>query len=272
MTDTHHAFGDYSKVLIEQNERFAALVADADPSTPVPTCPGWNLGQLCRHIGRGDRWAGQIVGDRMDTALNPRDVRGGRPPDDPAGLAPWLHGSSRQLLDAVAATGAEVPVWTFLGPRPTGWWIRRRLHEWTVHRADAALALGVGFDLEPALAADGVSEWLGLLAGGLAGAPSGGPAGGPDAGADGGLPLESGRTLHLHATDDGLGGAGEWLIRAEDGRLSWENAHLKADTAVRGPASDLLLVLLRRRPVRTEGVQVFGDENLLDTWLARTGF
>jgi uncharacterized protein (TIGR03083 family) len=261
VNDTHHAFGDYSKVLIEQNERFAALVADADPETPVPACPGWSLGQLCRHVGRGDRWAGQIVGDRMDAPLNPRDVRGGKPPEDPAGLLPWLHGSSRQLLDAVAATGPEVPVWTFLGPRPAGWWIRRRLHEWTVHRADAALALGVGFDLEPALAADGLSEWLGLLAGGMA-------RGAPD-----GPPLEPGRTLHLHATDDGLGSAGEWLIQAaDDGQLTWENAHLKADTAVRGPALDLLLVLLRRRPVSTEGVQVFGDEELLATWLGRTGF
>lgn len=251
---------DHAYELIDQNERFAALVADADQTVPVPTCPGWNLGQLCRHTGRGDRWAGQIVGDRMDSALNPRDVRGGKPPEDPSGLVPWLHGSSRQLLDAVADTGADTPVWTFLGPRPAGWWIRRRLHEWTVHRADAALALGVGFELEPALAADGVSEWLGLLAGGLAG------------GAEGRLPLAEGRTLHLHATDDGLGSAGEWLIRAEDGRLVWENAHVKADTAVRGPASDLLLVLLRRRPVRTEGVQVFGDEDLLGTWLERTGF
>lgn len=250
---------DHSRALIEQNERFAALVADADPAVPVPACPGWNLGQLCRHVGRGDRWAAQIVGDRMDTALNPRDVRGGRPPDEPAGLVPWLQDSPRRLLDAVAATGPEVPVWTFLGPRPAGWWIRRRLHEWTVHRADAALALGVGFDLEPGLAADGVSEWLGLLADGLADGDT--PA-----------PLDPGRTLHLHATDDGLGEAGEWLVRVEDGRPAWEHAHRKADTAVRGPAADLLLMLLRRRPVGAEGLQVFGDDELLRVWLARTGF
>ena len=42
--------------------------------------------------------------------------------------------------------------------KPAGWWIRRRVHEQTVHRADAALALGVGFQLDPELAADGVSE------------------------------------------------------------------------------------------------------------------
>lgn len=249
---------DYVSALIEQNDQFGKLVAEADPTAPVPTCPGWSVAQLCRHVGRGDRWAGQIVGDRMDTALNPRDVRGGKPPEDPAGLAPWLRGSSRALLDAVAATGADTPVWTFVGPRPAGWWIRRRLHEWTVHRADAALALGQDYDLEPALAADGVSEWLGLLAAGLGG--------------DAPAPLRPGQTLHLHATDDGLGSAGEWLIHAERGEVSWENAHTKADTAVRGPATDLLLVLLRRRPVDTDGVQVFGDDDLLRTWLDRTGF
>ena len=54
----------------------------------------------------------------------------------------WLRSGPRLLLDAVDATGPQTPVWTFLGPRPAAWWIRRRLHETLVHRADAALALG----------------------------------------------------------------------------------------------------------------------------------
>ncbi|MGI8813741.1 MAG: maleylpyruvate isomerase N-terminal domain-containing protein [Pseudonocardia sp.] len=84
---------DYTKALFEQNELFGRLIVDADYSLPVPACPGWNLLQLARHVGRGDRWAGQIVSDRMDPPLNPRDVRGGKPPEDPADLVAWLSDS-----------------------------------------------------------------------------------------------------------------------------------------------------------------------------------
>ena len=247
---------DYARELREQNELFGTLVRDADGETPVPTCPGWSLTQLCRHIGRGDRWAGQIVADRMDEPLNPRNVRVGKPPENPAELVPWLTGSSQALLDAVAEVG-EAPVWTFIGPRPATWWVRRRLHEWTVHRADAALALGLPFELSPELSADGLSEWLGLVA-----ARSGGEA----------FPLENGNTLHLHATDDGLGTDGEWSIRPESGGVSWDHSHAKATTAVRGPARDLFLALTRRLSVEESGVQLFGDPAVLDTWLERTGF
>jgi len=42
--------------------------------------------------------------------------------------------------------------------------------------------------------------------------------------------------------------------------------------ALRGPASDVLLVLLRRLPPDDPAVQVLGDRALLDNWLADTPF
>ena len=134
---------------MRQNELLGELVGGADPAAPVPTCPGWNLSQLVRHVGRGDRWAAQIISDRVDHYLDPRTVRDGKPPAEPEALVPWLNDSPRTLLEAVAAAGEDTPVWTFIGPRPAAWWVRRRLHESTVHRADAALALGLDYDLEP---------------------------------------------------------------------------------------------------------------------------
>jgi hypothetical protein len=69
------------------------------------------------------------------------------------------------LLDAVSHVGGpEVIVATFSGPRPAQWWIRRLLHETTVHRADAALAVAEPYELAPEIAADGIDEWLGRLA------------------------------------------------------------------------------------------------------------
>ncbi|MHA6784331.1 maleylpyruvate isomerase family mycothiol-dependent enzyme [Pseudonocardia saturnea] len=242
---------DHAAALVEQNRLLAQLTHEAAPDTAVPTCPGWTLQQLVRHVGRGDRWAATIV--RTGEFVDPREVAGGKPGDDVTG---WLHESPRTLLDAVAEIGPDVPVWTFLGPRPAAWWIRRRLHESTVHRADAALALGVDYAIQPALAADGVSETLELMAARPAGDDP---------------PLAAGTTLHLHATDDGLGAAGEWLVHGIDGGgIVWEHGHGKGAAAVRGSAADLLLAVTRRIPA--SAVQVLGDPAVFDTWLERTVF
>ena len=82
------------------------------------------------------------------------------------------------------------------------------------------------------------------------------------------MPDLGGKSIHLHANDDGLGQAGEWTIA--NGALTQE--HDKADLALRGPATDLLLVTTRRRPVGDTAVEVFGDRAVWDTWLARTPF
>ena len=74
---------DYAVAFLEQNRAFGEVIASGDPATPVPTCPGWGFSQLFRHVGRGDRWAAQIVADRVDHYLDPREVEGGKPPPDP---------------------------------------------------------------------------------------------------------------------------------------------------------------------------------------------
>jgi len=250
---------DYAAALLEQNRAFGEVIRSGDPSTPVPTCPGWSLSQLFRHVGRGDRWAAQIVADRVDHYLDPRTVDGGKPPPDPDEAISWLHGGAQRLIDAVEQTGEETPVWTFLGSRPAYWWVRRRLHEATVHRADAALALALDYTLTPELAADGIGEWLERVA--------------AQAGRDGApLPLENGQTVHLHATDPGLGATGEWTIRADGDRITWSHGHDKSAVALRGGAVDLLLAVVRRVPVADTDIAVFGDAAIWQNWLDHTPF
>jgi hypothetical protein len=85
-------------------------------------------------------------------------------------------------------------------------------------------------------------------------------------------PLPKGRTLHLHATDDGLGPSGEWtIVNGEEG-VGWSHDHGKGDAAVRGPASDLLLAIVRRRTAAEVGVEIFGDKAVWDRWLEYTPF
>lgn len=261
---------DYRTALIEQNQLLSELIASADPSTEVPTCPGWTLLQLVRHVGRGDRWAAQMVAERMREVLDPRAVRDGKPPSDLDGALAWLRGSPKALLDAVAATGPKTPVWTFTGPRPAEWWIRRRLHESTVHRADVAIALGREYVLTPELAADAISEWLDLMAARSAGQNSTDRGVGSDG--DARPVLQLGVPLHLHATDDGLGEAGEWLIVGTPEGVRWEPGHGKGAAALRGRAVHLLLALTRRRTAEEVEVQLYGDAGVWTTWLDRTPF
>jgi uncharacterized protein (TIGR03083 family) len=248
---------DFRAALLDQTRDFGELIRSADPSTPVPTCPDWTLRQLFRHVGRGNRWAAQIIADRRRDPLDPHDVREGKPPDDPEAAIDWLNNGAQLIIDAVDRVGPETRVWTFLGARPCGWWIRRRLHEVTVHSADAALALGLDYALPPELAADAISEWIELMA--VQAKPQS-PA------------LARGRTLHLHATDDGLGPTGEWTIVSDEEGIGWSHDHGKGDAAVRGPANDLLLAIVRRRTAAEAGVEIFGDTAVWDGWLEHTPF
>ncbi|HEU4361663.1 MAG TPA: maleylpyruvate isomerase family mycothiol-dependent enzyme [Mycobacterium sp.] len=250
---------DYAAALLDENRAFGELIRAGDPAVPIPTCPEWNLNQLFRHVGRGHLWAAQIVAERLDHPLDPRTVEGGKPPADPDDATTWLHDGAQRVIDAVAQAGADTPVWTFLGPRPAAWWIRRRLHELTVHRADAALALGVSYRLAPELAADGISEWFDVAV--------------SQAGRDGAAPpLRDGETIHLHATDPGLDAAGEWTIAAGPDGISWSHEHGKGSVALRGSATELFLATLRRIPITDTGVTVFGDTAVWQRWLDQTPF
>ena len=215
-----------------------------------------------RHVGRGDRWAAQIVTDLATEPVDPRTVAGGKPPAGRDNEIAWLQHGVRELIDAVEKSGAQTPVWTFLGIRPADWWIRRRLHETAVHRADVALALGVEFQIAAGVAADGITEYLERV---MIRAAENEPSwGGP--------PLDDGQSLHLHATDDGLGTTGEWTIFGRADGIEFEHGHAKSTTALRGPARDLLLAIVRRGSAGELGVEIFGDASVWNTWLARTPF
>jgi len=84
--------------------------------------------------------------------------------------------------------------------------------------------------------------------------------------------LGRGRTLHFHATDTMPEAAAEWLIDLTGDAIIWRRAHEKAAVTVRGPLTDLLLVIHRRRPAHSERIEVLGDVQLLDFWLERVTF
>jgi uncharacterized protein (TIGR03083 family) len=235
----------------------AGLAGQLDPAGPVPTCPDWTVRQLLTHVGRAQRWAAEIVATRSASFIPFRSVPDGRLPDDPAEWPGWLRAGAERLTATLGAAG-DTPVWANGPLAPPAYWGRRMAHETAVHRADAQLAAGQVPAIEPGLAADGIDEWLTVLTAPAAGEPD------PRAAA-----LPAGASLHVHPAD--VPGA-EWLVEHGDGGISVRREHGKASVALRGPASALFLVLVRRLPPEDPAVQVLGDPGVLAGWLAATAF
>ncbi|MFB9689555.1 maleylpyruvate isomerase family mycothiol-dependent enzyme [Amycolatopsis plumensis] len=234
--------------LREHTAGFAAAVENADPDRRVPTCPEWPLRVLVGHVGQAHRWAASIVRTGPSPVPDPFDAD----PGTPDKWSDWLNQGAADLEEAVKAA-ADTPVWTFFGPQPAGFWLRRMLHDTTVHHADAALAAGKSFTVAPDLAADAISEWLELLSDPVTASLKPGFA----------ELRGTGQTLLL---DPGEGPG--WLITRTPDGVRWTRESRPADVTLTGPVADLLLVFTRRLPA--DRVTITGDEALAAHWLAHT--
>lgn len=212
-------------------------------SARVRGCPGWDVERLIGHTGRVHRWAAAFIAQGADDGGD----AGPRPPEG-AAVLPWYRESLDLLVAELDRHDPTDAADTFAGPADVAFWLRRQAHEISVHRWDAedAIAPGDAMEVQPALAADGIDEWLTffvprfLFTKGT------------------GVPAELvGSSLHIHCTDGLDEGIGEWLIRFGDRRVEVDRVHAKGDAALRGPASDLLLAVWHRVPLAA--VDVVGD-------------
>jgi len=237
--------------------RLADAVHDADPAQQVPTCPAWTLAQLTAHVGLGHRWAAVIVERRATTPVPHAQVDDAQVPAGAVERRRWLLAGARRLGDAVRDAGAQTGVWSWADDKTAGFWLRRITHDTLVHCLDAELAVGRDVSMTPDLAADSISDLLDMFS--ILPRIDNFPALAELRG--------SGQTLHFHATDPGLGIAGEWLARRVPSGVEWEHRHARGDAALRGRALNLLLVLSRRAPLDSSGVEALGEPELLAYWL-----
>lgn len=249
-----------------QTALLADAVHDIDPSRQVLTCPQWSVARLVEHVGIAHRWVAVMVERRVSSPISQAEADDREVPDDPDARLAWLVAGARRLASAVREVGPRSRMWTWAPDQTAGFWLRRITHDTLVHRVDAEITAGRDITMAADLAADGVSDLLSTLAV---------------------LPkiddfphlatlCRNGEILRFKATDDGLGGAGEWLVRGGADGLEWEpglgaraGAAL-ADVLVRGTAADLLLVLSRR--AAPDRVEVIGDEGVFARWLENTAF
>jgi uncharacterized protein (TIGR03083 family) len=236
---------DYLTSIRRDATTLADVARKAPRDTPISGCPGWDLDDLVVHLGRIHRW---VVAAVDAGGENPGKFPPG--PDDAADYPDWLAEGAEIMCQKLAALDPAATVWNFSGNKLTAaFWARRQALETAVHRWDGEEAAGPAGAIGAELAVDGIDEIFDVFA--------------PLRRA-GKEPLQLGGSLHLHATD----ADGEWTIAAPDGELVVERGHAKGDVAVRGPASTLYLMLWRRVPPNHPDLARFGDDTLLDRWLA----
>lgn len=242
--------------LREHARGLAAAAAGRGPSARVPTCPEWTMRDLVGHVGQGHRWAAGLIRTGGTDVVDelPRTA-----PDSPADWPDWLGGGADDLVAAFTANPDGTVTHPILGTHPTAMWLRRMAHETSVHHADAALAAGAPFAVAPDLAADAISEFLGLLANAATALYK------PEMAELRG----NGETILVAPAEADLPG---WLItRAPDGLACGAPAGAaEADVTLAGAVRDLLLVLARRLDPERAEVTVAGDRSVLDHWIAHT--
>jgi uncharacterized protein (TIGR03083 family) len=236
----------HCSALAEQGTALAAAAGRAGLTADVPTCPGWTVRHLLEHIGRVHRWAATYV-QEGPAAFGGGSARMATPPSE--GLLDWFVDGHAQLVAALRAAPDDLQCWPFLpAPSPLAFWARRQAHETAIHRADADAACGTVPSYAPRFAADGIDELLD----------------GFYARRGGSLRADPPRSLLVVATDADR----RWhLAIGPERREVTVDDDLPADCTVRGPASDLYLLLWNRPPVRTP--EITGDQAVMGLWRDR---
>ncbi|MGY6655925.1 maleylpyruvate isomerase family mycothiol-dependent enzyme [Amycolatopsis sp. TRM77291] len=245
-------FDRHCAEIVTQAELFATELADAGLTTPVPSCPGWTLGALVRHLGAGHRWAAEIVRSRATAPVPDDQVR--RVDGDDSGRLPgsWLADGASALASALREAGPDAEVWVPFHYRTASFYARRFTHETLVHRADATLAAGLEFRATPEVVLDAIDEWMELEA----------------------LPLHfefrpekreilgAGRSVGFES------GEHAWFLDLGGSVVTWERGRRGAAVTVRGSLTELLLALYQRKDAQ----DVFGDLELFKLWQTHVRF
>jgi uncharacterized protein (TIGR03083 family) len=230
----------------DDDARALLTAAQTDWGRPVPHCPDWDAASLVRHTAGIFLWMTAIVasGERV-----PRRTLDTAPEED-AALASWYLGCLDRTLAALGDPDPDAATWTFssTGDRRVHWWCRRLAVEVAIHRWDAQHAMAHGCaGLDPVngdVATAGIEEFVIEFLPGLLAQED-------VEGLDG--------TLHLQAADR----PAEWWIDL-DAHSSVVPPPAKADTAVRGTRSDLLLWLTNRGPL--DAIEVSGNREIPVHW------
>lgn len=227
---------DHLNRIVQSFADFRTIAAAIPADTAIPSCPDWTMHDLLKHMSDvAQFWSGVI--DARGEVPAPGSGR-----DRGSDLFELYDSAVAGLCDRLSSAPDPSPIWTWLGKRKVSPWLLRRLDaETSLHLWDACSSTPDGaVPLDPTFACDAVDEYFDTIT----------------------FTKSPPVSLHLHATD----ADGEWSISTDDdGERVVTHEHVKADVAVRGTASDVLLMLWGRKAAAE--LEVFGDANIVDTWL-----
>jgi uncharacterized protein (TIGR03083 family) len=152
-------FPRYLDCLASDYARLRA-VAVIDLDGAVPTCPGWSVADLTRHVGEVylHKTAAMRDGAEPDQWPPP-----GLADEEPIGL---LERAYAALQAEFASRKPGDPAGTWYRPdQSVGFWMRRMAQETVIHRIDAELGTAQSVAAVPSdLAVDGIDELLKIFA------------------------------------------------------------------------------------------------------------
>ncbi|MFK7918636.1 MAG: maleylpyruvate isomerase family mycothiol-dependent enzyme [Ilumatobacter sp.] len=234
-------------VVAANGAAFIDMVRSNDHATPVPSCPGWTVGDIADHMADCWNFWSHVVGNGITDRGKLQTIEG-RTGSTGNELVEWLAATHQALDSALRVAPTTQPAWSWAGSKLDVAWVSRRMtHESAVHRWDLARAVGTDYEIPTNVAADGIDEFLMWFMGHRRGEGE----------------MKVGGTVHLHCTDttDADTAGGEWFVASvKEPNCSFTREHRKGDAAIRGRAHDLQMWLWRRNGDRPAGVEVIGND------------
>ncbi|MEU9161967.1 maleylpyruvate isomerase family mycothiol-dependent enzyme [Streptomyces sp. NPDC048424] len=225
-----------------------------EPVPTVPSCPGWTVSDLVAHLGGVHRYLAHVLRERLAVPPDPGGLDLPQVPAAPEELTEWFAQGARELAELLRELGPDTPVWTWSAEQTSGFWLRMQLIELAVHRWDAQSATGTPGPLDPAVAADAVTQTCEVMA--------------PARRSWKAAPAGTGERYRFRSTD----GPETWTVvfAADEVLLECSRARepgptVPADVEAAGTASDLALFLWGRLPATALRV-TGGDAALLRHW------
>ena len=156
------SFEDMLSLIEDRSAALRTGAAAAGPDARVPGCPDWSVRDLVAHLGEVHLfWSAAVTAGPADSPPEDSAVGDTEPHGE---LLTWSADSTAALVRALRAAGPDRGCWTWWqssgAPMTAGAVARHQVQEAGVHALDAQQAAKTAEPLPPAVAADGVGEFL----------------------------------------------------------------------------------------------------------------
>lgn len=231
----------YQGLFTDEARAFLDVYRRCQPADSVPTCDGWTVATLGRHLGSIYERIERIVrtGARADIDRSELAI-----PSQDAAIPQYLEQGAASLATTFQHADPTAEVWTFAGIAPVSFWMRRMVHETMVHAFDLEAIEPPGHRPDEVALSDGIDEFL-------------------TAQLMRKLPRINAEGLHGRlgiVTDSG----DRWAVELEPTAARFVDATQRVDTELSGDAKAIVCFLWNR--VDETAITVSGDRALLATY------